>query len=46
MATDRTAYYLKDEHGEWTTITLPKYVADLLQHALPNVHEWLQTQFD
>lgn len=46
MPTDRTTHSLTDEHGEWTTITLSKWIADLLQTNLLNVHEWLQAVYN
>lgn len=46
MPKDRTTYSLSDEQGEWTTITLSKWIADVLQANLPNVHEWLQTEYN
>ncbi len=38
----RTTYPINDETGEKTTLTIPKYDADLLQKNVPDVHQYLQ----
>lgn len=42
----KTAYSLIDEHGEKSTITVEKWMADLLQEMLPDVHKWVQEKYD
>ncbi len=42
---DRTVYSILDEHGDKSSITLDKFVADTLQKYLPNVHEWVQKTY-
>ncbi len=42
---DRTTYSIIDESGERSTITLDKFVADILQKYLPDVHKWVQTTY-
>jgi hypothetical protein len=46
MDDDRTIYTILDEHRQDTTITLEKYVADILQENLPDVHAWVQSTYD
>lgn len=46
MFDDRTIYTIKDEHGNDTTITLDKLVADVLQQVLPDVHAWVQETYN
>lgn len=43
---DRTLYTIDDELGERTTITLDKYVADILQENLADVHVWVQSTYN
>lgn len=38
----KTNYQIINEDGDKTTITLEKWVADILQISLPNVHENIQ----
>ena len=38
----KTNYQIIDEHKGKTTITLEKWVADILQEVLPNVHDAVQ----
>ena len=42
----KTDYQIKNENWKNTTIRLDKWVADILQIALPNVHERIQLAFD
>lgn len=46
MTDDRTIYTITDEHGERSTITLDKIVADILQECVPDVHVWVQSTYD
>ena len=46
MNEDRTIYTINDEIGEKTTITLDKWVADILQVHFTNVHLWIQETYD
>lgn len=46
MTEDRTIYTVVDEVGIKTTITLDKWVADILQNHLPDVHRWVQKMYD
>jgi hypothetical protein len=41
----KTVYSIIDENGDHTTISLDKWVADILQLELPNVHERLQQAY-
>jgi hypothetical protein len=43
---ERTLYTVTDEHGERTTITLDKFVADVLQECLNDVHSWIQEAYN
>lgn len=43
---DRTLYTLLDKLGDKTTITLDKFVADILQKNLADVHSWAQSAYD
>ena len=42
----KTNYEIHDERGYKTTITLAKWVADVLQSVLPDVHAWVQNTYD
>ncbi len=42
MLDQRTTYTINDEIGEKTTLTIPKYNADILQEVVPDVHQHLQ----
>jgi hypothetical protein len=42
----RTNYQILNEEGEKTTITLDKWVADVLQIELSDVHERIQLAYD
>lgn len=42
---NRTLYTIVDELGQDTTITLEKYVADILQENLADVHAWVQATY-
>lgn len=46
MSDDKTIYTIQDEHGEPSSITLEKLVADVLQESLPDVHDWVQRTYD
>ena len=46
MAEDRTIYTVVDETDTKTTITLDKWVADILQEHLTDVHVWVQEIYD
>ena len=46
MSEDRTIYTVVDETGTKTTITLDKWVADILQEHFPDVHAWVQDTYD
>lgn len=43
---ERTTYTITDERGEESSITVEKWVADLLQANLPDVHAWIQQMYD
>ncbi len=42
----KTNYQIINEHGEKTTISLEKWVADILQIEINNVHERIQIAYD
>jgi hypothetical protein len=46
MDDERTIYSIIDECKQPTTITLEKFVADVLQAKLPDVHAWVQAAYD
>jgi hypothetical protein len=46
MFEQRTIYKIIDEHGAASSITLEKFVADILQKHLPDVHAWIQQEYD
>ena len=46
MPDDRTIYTITDEDGNRTTITLDKFIADILQECLPDVHAWVQATYE
>ena len=39
---EKTTYSITDEHAEASSITVDKWIADLLQDQLPDVHAWIQ----
>ena len=41
-----TQYSIIDDHGESTTISIDKWVADILQEHLNDVHQYIQDCFD
>ena len=43
---NQTLYTIVDELGQDTTITLEKYVADILQENLSDVHAWVQATYN
>lgn len=42
----RTLYTIIDEVGQNSTITLDKFVADILQENLSDVHAWVQSTYN
>lgn len=42
----KTSYSIIDEQGVKSTITIPKWEADLLQETLPDVHQWMQQTYN
>lgn len=46
MSDDRTIYTVVDETGTKTTLTLEKWVADILQEYLTDVHVWVQDTYN
>ena len=42
----KTTYTITDENNEKSSITIDKWVADLLQELLPDVHAWIQSKYD
>lgn len=42
----KTNYQIIDEHNEKTSITLEKWVVDILQIELPDVHKSIQNAYD
>lgn len=45
MNDDRTLYSIIDEQRQSSTITLDKFVADILQENLESVHAWVQATY-
>jgi len=43
---EKTTYTIRDETGEKSSITVDKWIADLLQESLPDVHLWIQEKYD
>jgi hypothetical protein len=43
---EKTTYSITDEHGDSSSITVDKWIADLLQDQLPDVHEWIQAKYN
>ena len=43
---ERTIYTITDEHGERSSISLDKMIADVLQGAIPDVHAWVQATYE
>lgn len=41
----KTTYSIMDEHNEKSSITIDKWVADLLQEVLQDVHSWIQQKY-
>ena len=46
LSEEKTIYSFTDESGSGSTITVEKWVGDLLQASLPDVHAWIQGQYD
>lgn len=42
----KTHYQILNEEGNKTTIAIEKWAADILQHNIPNVHEWIKEKYD
>ena len=45
LSEEKTTYSITDEHGEASSITVDKWIADLLQDQLPDVHAWIQGKY-
>ena len=43
---EKTIYSFTDETGAQSTITVEKWIGDLLQKNLPDVHAWIQVNYD
>ena len=43
---DKTTYSITDEHEGQSSITIDKWIADLLQDQLADVHAWIQSKYD
>jgi hypothetical protein len=41
-----TNFSITDEYGEKSTITLEKWAADILTKELPDIHKWIQENYD
>ncbi|QFU23735.1 hypothetical protein FM038_017190 [Shewanella eurypsychrophilus] len=41
----RTNYRIKNEYGNYTTIAIDKWVADILQEVLEDVAEYIQSKY-
>jgi hypothetical protein len=46
MFSETTNYSITNENNQRSTITLPKFTADVLQIHIPNVHNWIQYIYD
>ena len=46
MPDDRTIYTITDEEDNRTTITLDKFIADILQEYLPDVHARVRATYE
>lgn len=46
LSEEKTIYSFTDESGDRSTITVEKWVGDLLQACLPDVHAWIQNQYN
>ena len=46
LSNEKTIYSIVGEDGEKSTITIEKWAADLLQDMLPDVHQWMQQQYN
>lgn len=44
--TDKTIFTFSDEHGDKSTLTLDKDVADALPEYVGDVHAWIQIQYE
>ena len=42
---EKTTYSIVDEHGDQSSITVDKWIADLLQDQLTDVHAWIQAMY-
>lgn len=43
---EKTTYSISNEDDEQSSITVDKWIADLLQDQLSDVHEWIQEKYD
>ena len=43
---EKTIYTITDEHGERSSITVDKWIGDLLQISIPDVHAWVQERYE
>lgn len=43
---EKTTYTITDEHGDKSSITVDKWIADLLQDMLGDVHAWIQGKYN
>lgn len=43
---EKTTYSMTDEHGDASSITVEKWIADLLQDQLVDVHAWIQEKYN
>lgn len=43
---DKVLYTFTDKFGEISKLTLDKFVAEILQKILGNVHEWIQKKYN
>lgn len=46
LSDEKTTYSIDDEHDQASSITIDKWVADLLQDQLPDVHAWIQMKYE
>ena len=46
LSDEKTIYTITDDHDERSTITVEKWVGDLLQANDPDVHAWIQAKYE
>ena len=46
LSEQKTIYTITDEDGDKSSITVEKWVGDLLQALLPDVHAWIQAKYN